>query len=243
MWRLVVAVLGIWLAGPGAARAETIHLVTGAWQPYSGRDLPGGGSFVRRVTDTFEAAGHEVEMNFMPWKRAYQMVRHGQADVTVPWYKTETRMAEVAYPEKPVGVTRAQVYYKQDRFPNGVSVDSLDDVAAQGLRTIGIDGYWYVEHLKALDTPLHLVAQADLAWRMLDRGRGDVYVEATQVAEYEVPRILGPKRMTDFASAGMVNARPMYVLFTPDSARGDKLRKIWDTHAGDWNDTAPVAAP
>jgi len=237
MGRRLILALAFWLAVAAPANAETVRLATGDWAPYAGADLPGGGRFVARVVESFESAGYEVEVSYVPWRRAYEMVRQGRMDVTVPWYKTEARKAEVAYPAKPVGVARTAAYYKKSRFPEGLTVTSLKDLVAQNLAVLGVNGYWYNPRLRELGAKLHVVPEATLAWRMLDLGRADVYMEGTHVARYEVPRVLGKGRLADFARAGIVNRRPLYPLFTSGTDRGRELRAIWDAEAGNWTGT------
>ncbi len=73
----VIAVAGAVVLGVAVpvapARADTFKLTSLDWPPYSGEALRNGGTAVARAKAAFAAAGHTLEVDFYPWKRAVQV--------------------------------------------------------------------------------------------------------------------------------------------------------------------------
>ena len=227
IWSLL-AVFGI-LATP--LRAEPVTIAIGEWKPFISEELPGYGPHAQRVSEVFEQAGVEVEYVFLPWTRGYNLTRNGRYAATFSWFKTEERAREVLYPEVPVEMRQSAVYYKKSRFPDGLEMTSLDEVIASGLRVVGVQSYWYSEPLTESGVSYHETSEADLAWRLLNAERGDLYIEDVAVAEADMIAEFGEDGPERFASAGIVRESPMYILFTDAAPIGRELRDAWDAHA------------
>ncbi len=66
---LVAGVLAWSVCSPSLAVGEIIRVSTLNWPPYTGKDLPLGGATTDVVRAAFEKVGHEIEVNYRPWKR------------------------------------------------------------------------------------------------------------------------------------------------------------------------------
>jgi len=64
------------LAATGTGRAETFVLTTLEWCPYTCSALPGGGASTEVVRSALKAAGHDLEVEFLPWVRAVRAAGH-----------------------------------------------------------------------------------------------------------------------------------------------------------------------
>jgi polar amino acid transport system substrate-binding protein len=60
----------------GREAAGRVVLATLEWPPYAGEGLPGQGASVAVVRAALAAVGLELEVRFLPWKRAVQEARH-----------------------------------------------------------------------------------------------------------------------------------------------------------------------
>lgn len=90
MW-LFVALLLAALARPVMAE-DTVNLISYTdYAPYVSDKVPGGGMLTEVVSAAFAAAGTELQVTYMPWKRGYRMVLEGEAVGTFSWQKTEER--------------------------------------------------------------------------------------------------------------------------------------------------------
>jgi polar amino acid transport system substrate-binding protein len=221
-------------------RAESVRIAIGEYPPHVSRYLPGYGPHARKVKRVLEAAGYDVTYVFRPWNRALLQTANGTFAATFPWFKTPKRQARYRYPETPIDINRVRAFYDVEQHPDGLRVRSLKDITRKGLRVAGVHGYWYVEHLRALDANLDLVPTAKLAWNLIDHGRADVYLEDERVARMDIADALGPGRISDFAAAGLVKEAPMYILFTRQAPIGAELRDAWDAHAPSPSGRSPL---
>ena len=88
--RLAVAFLAGLLFVP-AAHARDVVMCTLNWEPYYGEELPRDGFFTAIVRTAFDRAGHDAQVQFMPWARAMLEVKQGDRDVLLGAYYNEER--------------------------------------------------------------------------------------------------------------------------------------------------------
>jgi polar amino acid transport system substrate-binding protein len=220
--------------------AETVRIAIGEYPPHVSQYLPGYGPHARKVKRVLARAGYDVTYVFRPWNRALLQTANGSFAATFPWFETPQRQARFLYPDTPIDVNRVQAFYDTDVHPQGLRIQSLADIADRDLRVAGVHGYWYVEHLRALDARLDLVPTAKLAWNLIDHGRADVYLEDERVARMDIADYLGADRISDFAAAGLIKEAPMYILFTRNAPIGAELRAAWDAHAPSPSGRSPL---
>ncbi|ABE56232.1 conserved hypothetical protein [Shewanella denitrificans OS217] len=68
------SVLGLLLACSAiSVNAETVHLSSLDWAPYSGKSLENQGASVVVAKAAFKAMGHELVVDFFPWSRAVKL--------------------------------------------------------------------------------------------------------------------------------------------------------------------------
>lgn len=80
------------------ASAESYSLVTLQYPPYQYEENGVvDGIVVRILNRAFEIAGHEIEIEVMPWKRAIKMAKEGEADAIFTAYKTAERETFLDY--------------------------------------------------------------------------------------------------------------------------------------------------
>jgi polar amino acid transport system substrate-binding protein len=94
-----VAVVMVTVSG-GAGRAEPLRLVTGdGYEPYTGRELPGGGVFTQLVRAVYDQMGREAEIAFRPWKRGKRLTRQGRFHATFPYVRNAARRKRFVFSE------------------------------------------------------------------------------------------------------------------------------------------------
>ncbi|MBB1268903.1 ABC transporter substrate-binding protein [Shewanella sp. SR44-3] len=72
--KLNYALIGLMLAFTGSSvNAETVHLSSLDWAPYSGKSLADQGASVVVAKAAFKAMGHELVVDFFPWSRAVKL--------------------------------------------------------------------------------------------------------------------------------------------------------------------------
>jgi len=231
LWTTLLAWLGLLLAVPASAE-QVVEIATGEWPPYTSATAPGFGLHARRVERVLAAAGYRVRFRFLPWNRAYARTVAGEYPATFSWYRSRARVDELLFPETPIAVVGINAYYARSRFPNGLRAENLEDLAAQGLKFVGVESYWYARELKALSAEIEFVPEGRMVWRMLASGRADIAIEATEVAQADVERELGPGRLDRFGTIGAVKVDPLFIAFSRKSGIGAELMRAWDAYAG-----------
>lgn len=80
------------MAFGGAAQAEPVKLVTGnGYKPFTDNSLKDGGVATDIVRHIYKNMGHEVSIDFKPWKRGAALVKQGKRVATFPYVKNEER--------------------------------------------------------------------------------------------------------------------------------------------------------
>ncbi|MGH1479512.1 MAG: substrate-binding periplasmic protein [Geminicoccales bacterium] len=69
-----------------AADRERVVITTLDWPPYTGSELPKLGATTEVVRQAFDQAGLDVDVQFLPWKRAIAEAKNGEAVAYYPGY-------------------------------------------------------------------------------------------------------------------------------------------------------------
>jgi len=130
------------------AVSETLRLLTVEYPPYFGESLENGGFVTDVVQETLIRAGYEVEIQFLPWRRALAIVRAGEADGIVGAYFTEKRSEYLNYTDLVALNEEVFIRVQGDKFPYQSLTDLKDhvvgvldgsaqheDLVAQGFQT------------------------------------------------------------------------------------------------------------
>jgi len=74
--------------------AETIHVATGEYPPWTSESLPYGGYVNHIVSNAFALSDIQVEFHYMPWKRALEATRIGKFNASSFWAENLEREKE-----------------------------------------------------------------------------------------------------------------------------------------------------
>jgi len=175
MKRALAFFIVIFLLFPGAAvSAEPLVLGSLDWPPFVGADLPGQGRVAMRVRTICDAAGMDLRISFLPWKRVLLSMQSGSVEGFFPEYASGAGR-ERYYFSRPVGCSVLGLVYRRIR---PVRWSSLEDLA--GLVLGVVDGYVNSEEFDRLvrNGVLRTVkCNSDvLALRMIRAGRVDAVV-------------------------------------------------------------------
>jgi len=109
---LVVA-FALGMAAP-AAEARRVVMATVPWAPFYAPELDDEGFISEISRAAFNAAGHEADLEFMPWARAMLQVRQGDRHLLMGAYYTDER---------------AETYIASDRiYTTSVGLVALQDL-------------------------------------------------------------------------------------------------------------------
>lgn len=79
------------------AQDKTVKIVSLSWPPFSGPHLPGYGSSLKIIQETFTKAGYQTQIHFYPWKRALSLFQNGHFDIIAPEYYDPLRANECIF--------------------------------------------------------------------------------------------------------------------------------------------------
>lgn len=217
--------------GIGAqAQAETITIAAGEWAPYIGEALPDNGTHTKRVREVMKAAGYDIALEYMPWKRSYETTKKGDYVATFSWSYTDERGADFHFPTVPLEEQADVIFYSRANHPNGLDVRSIEDIVAQGLKPVGLAGYWYEAAFAEAGVEMHTVTNTEAAWKLLHAGRADVMIENEVAGEAYMADVLGADAEA-IGKGGVLRTVAMHILFSKAHPMGEALRDAWDAHA------------
>lgn len=208
---------------------DTVVFAVGEWPPFVSEIETGYGIHPRLVTRVFEDAGYKVAYDFMPWQRAAASTKAGQYVATFPWQKTGARSEDFLISEKSLGPNLSVAYYEATRFPEGLRGTTLEALAAEGYSFVGVRSYIHTLKLTEIGARLHIVSNSELAWKMLSRGRIDIYIDNEIVGDIERVDFLGEKRAADFAKSTPISDDPLFIMFSRSHPDSRKLLEVWDS--------------
>ena len=117
--------------------ADRIVVTTLEWPPYTSEALPKGGATTEVVRQAFAAAGIEVEVTTLPWKRAIAVAKDDPASAAYfPGY--HCRHVEGFTESEPIG--NGPLGFAQNENAQ-VSWENGDDIGEQKLRVGTVLGY------------------------------------------------------------------------------------------------------
>ena len=155
--------------------------VTVDWAPHYGKELKDGGALTVITKEAFRRAGHNANVNWIPWTRALKDVEEGKEDFVMGAYFNEDRNKTYIMSDPVYDVEVSLVGLES----NGIKTyNSLQDLQQF---TFGISrGYANSEEFDSADYLNKDVAKGpDLNIRKLFRNRIDFAVGARDILAYE----------------------------------------------------------
>lgn len=215
---------------PFSLKAETINVAVGEWPPYIAKSTLGYGKTAQTVIHHFNERGVEIKLDFMPWKRAFELTRSGNYVATFPWAFSKEREKDLDYSEHPVQTSLGVAFYRKDRFPSGVTGNSLKEIVQNGYKIVGVNSYARTEEVARFDPRnLHIVSNAKLAWKILESGRADILFGDLDVGRHESVEFLGDKAAHVFGVTDPLIKEDLYILFSRKHPDSKRIWKIWET--------------
>ena len=226
-----VSILACGLSSPGLAADVVVRVSTLDWPPYTGKGLPLGGATTEVVRAAFEKAGHQIEVEYRPWKRAIDMAKRGTDEVIAYFPGYHCRHQEGFVPSEPIG-NGPLGFAEHVEAP--ITWKSVDDIGEQQLKIGTVRGYANTDEFDAkVGTGFVLAVPSNddtTNLKKLMRKRIDAVVIDKLVLEY-----LKATEASLKDGAGMLrfNAKPLedktlYLCFR-DDPEGKKFMQIFNS--------------
>lgn len=193
--RFSVLLIGAWLVSSALAQ-ETVVISTGEYPPAYSLYSPHYGYTNHIVTEAFALADIEVDVQFMPWKRAYERARMGRIPATCCWFYTADRQANF-HASDPI-INEGFYFYHLKSFDfDWQDLDDLSDLAIGGTREYSYTDAFY----QAIDEQRLTVewVNSDLqSLRKLLAGRIDIVPIDKMVGEELLRSHFSPEERAQF---------------------------------------------
>jgi len=175
---------GALLLASGTAKAETWTVTSLGWQPFSGPDLPQQGAGIHTLRKALETEGVELEVRFMPWKRAKAVA--GNDDGVVGYYPSwPSEVIDGFFASETVFTSPVGFAEMKD---SPISWDTPADLGSYTIATVG--AYIYPDSFQKLidDGTVETIAVDNdaTALRMLGAGRVDAAAIDKFVMRYQL---------------------------------------------------------
>ena len=212
---------------PSPVAAQTLRISNGDWPPFMGKELPGYGLVTRIVTDAFKAEGIDIEYQFLPWARAYYVVKTGQLDASVGWFKNDEREREVLFSE-PVFVEKQVLFHLKSR---PLDWKNLADLKGKSLgATLG---YTYGEAFSQAEQGKLIQVQRtssdELNLRKLLAGRIDAALISQAVGDALLKNQFSAEEAAQVTShPRAINSGPLYVIFPKQKPESEARRSAFN---------------
>lgn len=213
----------------GSAVAATITVRADSWAPYN--EEPNSakpGYMIELAKLVFEAKGHEIDYQLMPWSRSLAAVEKGTYDAVVGTDPEES--PNFVFPEESLGVNKNGFYVKKG---SSWQYDGIDSIKQVRLGIIDSYGYYleldnYIEE-GGKGTKLFAATGDDALpklIKMLKAGRLDVIIENINVMTHELD---AQKLSGEIVQAGSPEEEsPLYMAFSPAKESSREYAKILD---------------
>jgi polar amino acid transport system substrate-binding protein len=172
------------MMGTGSADAETWTVTSLGWQPFSGPDMPEQGAGIHALREALKTEGIDLEVRFMPWKRAKAVAAND--DSVVGYYPSwpseviDGFFASETVFTSPVGFA--------ERSDDGISWQTPRDLTQYMVGTVG--AYIYPDSFqKLVDDGSVRTTEVDddaTALRMVGAGRVDTAAIDKYVMQYQL---------------------------------------------------------
>jgi polar amino acid transport system substrate-binding protein len=174
-----------------SAFGEPLRLGTLEWPPFVGLELSSQGTVSARVRSICTAAGMDLDVSFLPWKRVLMEARTGIVQGYFPEYRSADREKEF-YFSQAVGCSVVGLVHRRDMT---LDWTRLEDLASYRIGVV--DGYVNTEEFDRLvdmGVLYPVTCNSDeLALRMLEAGRIDAAVMDRAVFRHLSGRVASPQ--------------------------------------------------
>ncbi len=151
------------------AGERKLEIATTEYPPYYGKDLENGGFMTEIVVEALKRAGYDVEIKFLPWKRALEGIKAGKHDgLYTVWYRKE-REAWLVYSD-PIAPANEVGFLK--RKDEDISFKTIEDLKPY---TIGVTrGYALPPGFDQASLKISWEKDDEVSLRKLHKGRVDL---------------------------------------------------------------------
>ncbi|HDI3149937.1 TPA: transporter substrate-binding domain-containing protein, partial [Vibrio cholerae] len=152
--------------------------VVGEYPPYVSRTEINANMAREIVEEAFDAVGYNLEFRWVPWKRAYEELKIGKADISFPLLKTEERESFLIYSD-PIYSSKELFIYKRVLDFKWQDINDL-----KNYRVGGSLGYEHVDTLISKGINVEIAQNDKSNILKILSGRIDIFPVDPRVANF-----------------------------------------------------------
>lgn len=207
-------------------RAETLHLSSLNWPPYTGEQIAQGGASTAVVRAALKAVGHELHVDYYPWSRTIRMVSRDDAIYSgyFPEYyhPTDQYLFSDSIGSSPLGILEQHLYpikwsrikdlnqYTLGVVRGYVNTIELDEMIASGAQE--------VELVSSDEHNIRKVATGRVHGAVIDKYVYNYYIEQ--------PHLMELKKKLEM-NKQLLESKQLFIAFK-NTPEGTKWRKVFN---------------
>lgn len=198
-----------------------IKAVAGSFPPYIGENLNGRGAITQILKEAFELQGFYFQPLFVPWSRAYELVKTSKVECSYVWLHTEKRSKEVRFSKPVFLITNVLFYNLSKEFDWSSKADLISFHIGR------VSGYSYGEFDKFLDSEAQNVVEVssnESMLKMLCTGRINLAPIDIEVGQFLIKNRLPKNCQTKIA----FHPRPLIKQWMHVIGDPNLTQKRWD---------------
>lgn len=206
------------------ALAKTFEIYTGEWAPYVSEKMEGYGPIALIIDKAVKAAGHDVTIKFVPWKRAEVFVLKGKVVASFPWSPTE----EI---EESCFVSSAMVRQNMVFFYLKENLKSWDYTGLEDLKKYkigGCPGYTYIEILENAGISIDYANDIELSMKKLIGKRFDLLPESLLVGKATIQKVAPEKADMIGISKTPLYSKSLHLIISKNHPDGKELFDVFE---------------
>lgn len=198
----------------GAGQTQPLLLVNAVYPPFvnPAGHAQGEGLDIDIAREALKRAGHDIQVQLLPWKRALLMLEQGHADFTTTISRNGDRDRYLRWTQSYRNGANYQFYTRHD---SPLQIRSLDDLAGRRLGIV--DGFFYPEAItRAPGMTVESARDVGVLAQKLRAGRIEVMV---------VTALRGAWEIREAGLAGLLKRQPyQYATVSPNYMAFSKRR-------------------
>lgn len=210
------------LTVPVRGEGRVLEIASTDYPPYYAADLPGQGFITEVVREAFEDSGYAVNVEFFPWKRAFEGARQGDFDALFTvWHRPEREdwfLFSRPLPANEVGFFR--------RADEEIVFDGLESLAGKAIGVVR--GYALPPGFEAAGLTTSVFDDDEQTLRSLMRGRVDLVLTDRILARHILrTRMAGSMNEVAWVEPAVV-VEPQFLVVPRALADADEILAAFD---------------
>lgn len=190
--------------------AEPVRIVSSEFVPHSGENLPQQGYAIEIVRQVFASQQYTISIDFLPWPRALQQAKNGEAVAIVALWHDAARAEYLSYPT-PLYNNVMRLYQHSSR---PVNLENLTDLTAKRLILGLVRGYSYTPIIQSAPFDFAEVYSDLESLKMLALGRVDIVIAEQMVVDYLLKTEMAPHSGAISYLGPVLEEKPLYLAFS-----------------------------